>query len=83
MTFGPEVAMDEVLTMDEIQARYAPNWVRIAEPESDEMQRLLRGKVVFHGPDGDECWRKATELNLPQAAVRDLGEWPGDMVIVL
>ncbi len=27
------------------------------------MQRLLRGKVVFHGPDGDECWHSATELN--------------------
>jgi len=47
---------DDVLTMEEIKARYAPDWVLIAEPVTDDMQRLLRGKVVFHGPDGDECW---------------------------
>ena len=64
--------MDEVLTMEEI---YAQDWVLIAEPETDEMHRVLRGKVVFHGSDGDECWYKAIELNLPRA-VRYLGEYP-------
>jgi len=75
--------MDETLTMEEIKARYAPDWVLIAEPETDDMQRLLRGKVVCHGPDGDELLRKATELKLDHIAVRYLGEWPEDMVFIL
>src|SRR5271166_5481450 len=70
--------MDETLTMEEIKARYAPDWVLIAEPETDDMQRLLRGKVVCRGPDGDELLRKATELKLDHIAVRYLGEWPED-----
>jgi hypothetical protein len=32
--------------MDEIQARYAPDWVIIAEPQTDEMLRVLGGKVI-------------------------------------
>jgi hypothetical protein len=75
--------MDEVLTMEEIEARYAPDWVLIAEPQTDEMQRLLAGKVVFRGSDGDECWHKARELKLDRVAVRYLGTWPEDMVLVL
>ena len=29
-------------------------WVSIDEPQTDDEQRLLGGKVVFHGPDRDE-----------------------------
>ncbi len=75
--------MDEVLTMDEIKARYAPDWVLIADPETDDMQRVLRGRVVCHGPDDEELLRKATELKLDHIAVRFLGEWPEDVVVVL
>ena len=75
--------MDEFLTMDEIEARYAPDLVLIAEPKTDEMQRVLGGKIVFHGPDGDECWHKARELNLDRVAVRFLGEYPEHMVLGL
>ncbi len=75
--------MDETLTMDEIKVRYAPDWVLIDEPETDEMQRLLRGRVVFHGSDSDECWDKARELKLERAAVRYLGEPPEHVVFGL
>jgi hypothetical protein len=56
--------IDEVLTMEEIRAQYAPDWVLIADPESDDMQQFLRGRVVCHGPDRDELVRKATEFIL-------------------
>ena len=46
-----EVAMDEVLTINEIEKQYAPDWVLIADPQTDEMQRLKSGKVIFHSPD--------------------------------
>ena len=78
-----EVTMDEVLPMDQIEARYAPDWVLIAEPQTDDKLAVLAGKVVFHSPDRDEIYRKAMELNLDRIAVRYLGTWPEDMALVL
>jgi hypothetical protein len=75
--------MGEFLTMEEIQARYAPDWVLIAEPQTDESLRVLGGKVVFHGSDADEIYRKAAELKLDRIAVRFLGEYPEHMVFWL
>jgi hypothetical protein len=75
--------MDPMLTVEEIEARFAPEWVLIGEPRTDDQQRLLGGKVLFHSPDRDEVYRKARELRLDHIAVRDLGTWPEDMALVL
>jgi hypothetical protein len=68
--------------MDEMKARYAPDWVLIAEPQKDALDRLLGGKVVFRSPDQDECWYKARKVRLPRAAVRYMGECPEHMVLL-
>ena len=40
--------MDEILTIDEIQSRYAPEWVLIGEPQTDEdSQRPRRVACCF------------------------------------
>jgi hypothetical protein len=75
--------MDEAMTIEEIQARYAPDWVLIAEPQTNERLEVVGGKVVFHSPDGDECYRKAKELKLDRIAVRYLGEYPEHMVLAI
>ena len=75
--------MSEMLTIEEIEARYAPEWVLIAEPQIDDEQRLLGGRVVYTSTDRDELYRKAMELKLDRIAVRYLGTWPEDMAFVL
>jgi hypothetical protein len=75
--------MDEMLTIDEIKARYAPDWVLIGEPETDEAQHLKAGKVLFHSPDREEVYQKAIDLRLGHFAFRFLGEMPEDMAFVL
>jgi hypothetical protein len=75
--------MDEMLTIEEIEARYAPDWVLIGEPRTDDEQRLLGGKVLYHSPDRDEVYRRAHELRLDRIAVRYLGTWPENMALVL
>ena len=75
--------MDEVLTIEEIQARYAPDWVLIGEPQTDESQRLLAGKVLFHSADRDEVDRRLLELRPARFAFRYLGTLPEDMALVL
>jgi hypothetical protein len=73
--------MDEVLTLKEIEERYAPDWVLIADPEIDDKLEVVRGKVIFHSPVRDEVWDKARELGIDGAAVRYLGEYPEHMVL--
>jgi hypothetical protein len=75
--------MDEVLTIEQIQSRYAPDWVLIAEPETDELQCLKAGRVIFHSPDRDAVYQKAMEMPPGHYAFRFLGELPEDMVLVL
>src|SRR4051812_16072433 len=77
------VRMEEILTIDEMKARYAPDWVLIGEPQTDEFKRLHAGKVLFHGPDREEVYRKAIELRPGRFAFRHLGELPEDMAFAL
>lgn len=75
--------MDEVLTIDEIESRFAPDWVLIGEPQTDDTLAVLGGKVLFHSPDRDEVCRKARELRPGRFAIEYLGAWPEDMALVL
>jgi len=75
--------MNEILTMEEIEARYAPDWVLIGEPQVNEDLSVRGGRVLFHSPDGDAIYRKATELGVERIAVRCLRPWPEDMAFVL
>ena len=74
---------DERLTIDEIKARYAPDWVLIGEPETNEFQQLQAGRVLYHGPDRDEVTLKAMEYPSGRYAVRFLGTFPKDMEFIL
>jgi len=75
--------MDEVLTIEEIEARFAPDWVLIGEPQTDELLGLRAGKVLFHSPDQDEVCRKAMEYPPGRYALRFLGTLLEDVVLVL
>jgi hypothetical protein len=75
--------MDEVLTFDQIKARYAPDWVLIGELETDENLEVLSGKVLFHSPDADEVYRRVKELMPGRFAVQFLGPLPEHMALIL
>ena len=75
--------MDEILTPDEMKARYAPDWVLIGDPVLDEGQRMLRGRVLFHHPDRDTVYRKSLEYPPGKYGFRYLGEIPEGTVLVL
>ncbi len=73
--------MGEMLTIEEIEARYSPNWVLIGDPQVAEGPRLLGGVVLFSTRDRDELYRKAMELKLDEVAIRYLGPYPEHMAI--
>lgn len=72
----------QLMGIEEIETRYAPDWVLIAEPEVDELQRLQTGKVVFHSPDRDAVYREAAKLPGDRFAIRFLGELPDNVVFL-
>lgn len=78
-----EVIMDEVLTIEEMKTRYAPEWVLIGDPQTDEALQIRAGKVLFHSPDQDEVCRKAREYPPGRYALQFLGTIPEDLVLVL
>ena len=75
--------MDEVLTIEEIEARFPSEWVLIGEPRTDEQQHLIDGKVLFHAEDRDEVDRKLLELRPSRFALRYFGTMAEDSAIVL
>ena len=75
--------MEESMTIDEIETLYPLEWVLIGDPQTDEFQRLLAGKVLFHSPDRDEVDRQLLEIRPTRFAFRYLGTLPEGMALIL
>jgi hypothetical protein len=81
-TRATEERMDDILTLQEIEAGYAPEWVLIGDPQTDESLRLQAGKVLFHSSDRDAVCRRRWSFHRV-GSLRFLGEHPADVVLVL
>ena len=75
--------MDEVLTTEEIAARFEAEWVLVEDPETDEVLTVRRGRVRWHSKDRDEVYRKAAELRPGRFAILYRNKIPEDSAIVL
>jgi hypothetical protein len=74
---------DEVLTVEEMKARFDSEWVLVEDPQLGESMEVLAGKVLWHSKDRDEMYQKAVELRPKHWASLYLGKIPEDMVIIL
>ena len=75
--------MGEIMTMEEIKARFDSEWVCIEDPETTDVLEVIRGKVLWHGKDKDEMYSKLMEIRPKNAALVYTGRLPADMVVVL
>jgi hypothetical protein len=75
--------MDEVMTIEEIEEHFPSEWILLADPEVDEHQRVIRGRLVIHSKDRDEVDRKAIELRLKHSASLYTGTIPEGTAIVV
>ena len=75
--------MTESLSMDEIQSRFDSEWVLLEDPQLNEYQEVLGGKVLWHSKDRDEVYRKAVELRPKHSAFLYTGTLPEDAVVVV
>jgi len=75
--------MSDVLTLAEIQAQFAAEWVLVADPETNDALEVQRGTVLYHSKDRDEVYREAVRLRPKQFAMLYTGTLPQDTAIVL
>ncbi len=75
--------MDEILTIAEIEARFAAEWVLVEDPETNDSLELRGGRVRYHSKDRDEVYRKAVELKPGRFAVHYSGKIPKNAAVVL
>ena len=75
--------MDDILTLKEVDERYDSEWVMFGDPETDEHNKVIRGKVLFHSKDRDEMYRKMIELRPKRAATHFTGSMPQGTAILL
>ena len=75
--------MSEILTMEEIEAKYDQEWVLLEDPEVTESEEIRSAKVVWHSKDEAEIWRKAGELRPVRPEILFIGEPPEDLEFLL
>ncbi len=78
-----EAKMNEVMTIEEIYDKFQSEWVLVENPEVTEMQEIIKGKVLFHSVDRDECDQKMLELRPRFFARIYTGKAPEDMAFLI
>jgi hypothetical protein len=76
------VAMEKVMTINQIKKRYKSEWILLSDPKLVKGE-VVGGKVAYHSKDRDKLYQKAVELKLPRTAFLYTGTLPKDMAIVL
>ncbi len=75
--------MNEVLTYDEMKARFDGEWVLVQDPEVDEQMRVVRGSVISHSVDRDEMYQNAAAIRPKHSASLCFKKTPEGMVYIL
>ena len=75
--------MSEILTVAQIEARFASQWVLVEDPVADPALQVQSGRVLAHSNDRDAVYREAVRLRPSRFAVLYTGTLPEDTAIVL
>ena len=75
--------MNEILYLEEIEQRFAAEWVLLEAPLTTPLHQVISGKVLWHSKDRDELYAKALELRPQHSAILYTGSIPTGMAIVL
>ena len=75
--------MNDLLTLQEIEARCQGEWVLIGDTEHDKHDRLVRGRLLAHSESREEVYQVALRLRPKKSAVRCYKQPPEGMEYVL
>ena len=74
---------EQSMTIKEMQARFAGEWILVEDPQTNDALEVLNGKVLHHGPDRDEVYRRAVTRRPKRCSILYTGELPQDTAVVL
>jgi hypothetical protein len=74
---------NQIMTIAEIEAQFAAEWVLVEDPQTDAGLAVQSGKVRHHSKDRDEIYRVAVALRAKRFAVLYTGTMPEDTAIIL
>ena len=75
--------MDDILTMAQIEAQFASEWVLVEDPQTNDALEVQSVKVRWHSKDREEVYRQAVVLHPKRFAILYTGKIPEDTAIVL
>ena len=75
--------IDEIMTRDEMEARFESEWVLINDPVLDEENRIISGRVRFHSPDKAAMHEAVKRLGSDFIATEFMGTPPVGMQFML
>ena len=75
--------MDDILTIAQIEAQFASEWVLVEAPQTNDALEVQSGRVRWHSKDREEVYRQAVVLRLKRFAILYTGKMPEDTAIVL
>jgi len=78
-----ETMTDEVMTVSEIEEKFDNEWILVEDPEFNQNNEVVRGKVLWHSKNRDEMYAKAMELRPKRSASLYTGPVPDEIFINL
>ena len=75
--------MSDVLTIAEIEAQFAAEWILVEDPQTNDALEVQCGKVLSHSKDRDAVYREAVRLRPKRFAMLYTGTLPKDTAVVL
>ena len=75
--------MDDILTIAQIEAQFASEWVLVEAPQTNDALEVQGGKVRWHSKDREEVYRQAVALRPKRFVILYTGKMPEDTAIIL
>lgn len=75
--------MKEILTIDEMRAKFDGEWVLVGDPLTDENLEVLKGTVLAHSPEKRDVYREGQKLRPRHSAMVCFLPPPKDLLMFL
>jgi hypothetical protein len=75
--------MSDILSFEEMQHRYAGEWLLIAYTELDDELNVIRGEVLAHSPNRDDIYGAISSRDGQSVAIEYVGVIPEDLAVIL
>ncbi len=75
--------INKILTLAEIEKQFDNEWILVEDPEYDQNNEVIQGKVLCHSKNRDDIYAKAIELRPKSSASVYTGPVPNEIFINL